>query len=312
MADFRGGEGDALRIRMMQQQREKERQQHQENLSKLEKEANRGIIAMEKKFSGTADKIEEQFKAETIGLVTLDDFRKKRQLMENSDAREALEKKRKEEAKRARVSKVQKNKLSFSVDDENEGEEQGIQETSKKQLKNPHVETSFLPDREKEEAQRKERELLAKEYAVEQERIKGENMELEFCFFDGSETRRKRKVKKGDTIGTFLNEAKRDFATLKGCTTESLLFVKEDLIVPHHFTWYDLLTSRIKAANGSALFDFGDNNAESEQTRPLAKILERSWYHKNAHIFPMNKWENYDPVAAAEKYGVLPEKRLKS
>lgn len=40
-------------------------------------------------------------------------------------------------------------------------------------------------------------------------------------------------VKKGDTIATFLERAKPLFPELRGVNVDNLLYVKEDLIIPH-------------------------------------------------------------------------------
>lgn len=52
--------------------------------------------------------------------------------------------------------------------------------------KNPNVDTSFLPDREREEAERKERERLRLEWLETQERIKAEEIEVTYSYWDGS------------------------------------------------------------------------------------------------------------------------------
>jgi protein FAM50 len=44
---------------------------------------------------------------------------------------------------------------------------------AKKIMKDPSVDTSFLPDRERDEREREERLKLKKEWIAEQERIKG-------------------------------------------------------------------------------------------------------------------------------------------
>ena len=43
------------------------------------------IVVMERKFEQRVDKKEQQFKAATVGLVTLEDFRKKRINLENGN-----------------------------------------------------------------------------------------------------------------------------------------------------------------------------------------------------------------------------------
>jgi hypothetical protein len=96
--------------------------------------------------------------------------------------------------------KVAKATLSFALDDE-ENEEEGSREGSVKDRdeegdapptkrsrshKNPDVDTSFLPDREREEAERRERERLRLEWLAKQERMKKEDMEITYSYWDGS------------------------------------------------------------------------------------------------------------------------------
>ena len=58
---------------------------------------------------------------------------------------------------------------------------------AKKRLrKNPGVDTSFLPDRDREEAERKEREELRQEWLKKQEEIKKDDIEITYSYWDGS------------------------------------------------------------------------------------------------------------------------------
>ena len=90
--------------------------------------------------------------------------------------------------------------LSFALDDEGEGEG-GADSTSgsatpntstnaenqrKKFRKNPAVDTSFLPDREREEAERRRREELRQEWLKRQEEMKKEEIEITYSYWDGS------------------------------------------------------------------------------------------------------------------------------
>jgi protein FAM50 len=86
MADFKGGEGDSMRIIMIEKQREREKKQYEENLKKLKEEAEKGLISIDSKFAGMKDSMEETLKASTVGLVTLEDFRKKRITIELEEA----------------------------------------------------------------------------------------------------------------------------------------------------------------------------------------------------------------------------------
>lgn len=105
-----------------------------------------------------------------------------------------------DEAKRTKKrKKVAKATLSFALDDDEEEEdsregsskekddEDGTPPTKRSRShKNPHVDTSFLPDREREEAERKERERLRVEWLVRQEELKKEEIEVTYSFWDGS------------------------------------------------------------------------------------------------------------------------------
>lgn len=52
--------------------------------------------------------------------------------------------------------------------------------------KNPNVDTSFLPDREREEEERKERERLRLEWLDTQEKLKQEDIEITYSYWDGT------------------------------------------------------------------------------------------------------------------------------
>lgn len=52
--------------------------------------------------------------------------------------------------------------------------------------KNPTVDTHFLPDREREEAERRERDELRKKWLKMQEDMKQEPVEITYSYWDGS------------------------------------------------------------------------------------------------------------------------------
>lgn len=72
------------------------------------------------------------------------------------------------------------------------------------------------------------------------------------------------------------------------------------------YFWIDLL------GKSGPLFDFSatddvrlQNNATLEnQSSHAGKVVERSWYEKNKHIFPANRWEVYDPHKVYGDYTV--------
>ena len=72
--------------------------------------------------------------------------------------------------------------LSFDLDDE-KGAEDAIVESKrgKKSMKNPNVETDFLPDKEREKEEARERHRLRAEWEAEQEVIKSTWRSLTEC-----------------------------------------------------------------------------------------------------------------------------------
>lgn len=46
-----------------------------------------------------------------------------------------------------------------------------------------------------------------------------------------------------------------------------------------------------------------DATIEKEDSH-AGKVLMRSWYERNKHIFPASRWEPYDPTKVYDKYTV--------
>ena len=98
-----------------------------------------------------------------------------------------------DEKKVKKRKKTAKSTLSFALDDE-EGEDGGSPSFNgdeppvkrPKSRKNPEVDTSFLPDRDREEAERREREQLRQEWLRRQDELKKEDIEITYSYWDGS------------------------------------------------------------------------------------------------------------------------------
>ncbi|MBA0799279.1 hypothetical protein Gohar_009805, partial [Gossypium harknessii] len=165
--------------------------------------------------------------------------------------------------------------------------------------KDPSVETSFLPDSEREAEEQAERERLRKQWVLEQEQIKNEPLEITYSYWDGAGHRR---VRKGDTIGEFLRAVQQqlapEFREIRTTSVENLLYVKEDLIIPHQHSFYELIINKARGKSGP-LFHFdvhedvrtiADATIEKDESH-AGKVVERHWYEKNKHIFPASRWE---------------------
>mmetsp|Transcript_17765 Transcript_17765/g.30620 ORF Transcript_17765/g.30620 Transcript_17765/m.30620 type:complete len:345 (+) Transcript_17765:64-1098(+) len=333
-----GNAADVQRIARLSKAREKERQNFEERKKKIVEDNNAGVKTISEKFGSSASAtFEQQFVKETIGLVTKEDFKRKRETIEELQVAQA-EKERKEAAakraaeKKKREDEVKKKaapKLSFSLEEESDEEngepsaddrsESGRSTDSnsrkKKISKDPNVDTSFLPDRDREALERQEIERLKQEYLLKQQREKAEMIEVTYSYWDGTGHRRVTQVNKGTTMAKFLEQIKRElsdeFRELRSCPVDNLLYVKEDLIIPHHYSFHDLIVSKARGKSGP-LFHFdvhedvrtmADARIEKDESH-AGKVVERHWYEKNKHIFPASRWEVYDPARKFEKYTI--------
>ncbi|XP_065371375.1 protein FAM50 homolog [Calliphora vicina] len=192
--------------------------------------------------------------------------------------------------------------------------------TKKKICKNPDVDTSFLPDREREEEENRLREQLRQEWVMQQAALKDQEIPITFSYWDGSGHRRSVVMKKGNSIYQFLQKClellRKEFNELKTVMADQLMYVKEDLILPHHYTFYDFIVTKARGKSGP-LFQFdvhddirltSDASVEKEESH-AGKVLLRSWYERNKHIFPASRWEPYDPTKSYDKYTIKDKKK---
>jgi hypothetical protein len=72
---------------------------------------------------------------------------------------------------------------------------------------------------------------------AQQEKIKSEEIDITYSYWDGSGHRRHVKMKKGDSIHRFLAKVlegiRKDFSELRTVNVDQLMYIKEDLIIPH-------------------------------------------------------------------------------
>lgn len=120
-------------------------------------------------------------------------------------------------------------------------------------------------------------------------------------------------MKKGTTIGGFLEACRRGlldgFHELRVLNSDHLMYIKEDLIIPHHVTFYDLIVTKARGKSGP-LFHFGvrddvrlvgDARIETDESH-AGKVVTRGWYERNKHIFPATRWEIFDPTVKRTQY----------
>ena len=247
------------------------------------------------------------------------------------EERDKLEKRRRKEMKRQKKErKKMLNTLSFAdaedADDiihdlkaDSEDKNIGIGPLSTKTAtntaevkKDPTIDTSFLPDKDREGRMAAERRRLQNEWIANQNKLKKELLEITYSYWDGSGHRRTVTVKKGDSIAEFLEQVRKglskEFREMANASSDALLYIKEDLIIPGDISFYDLIVTKARGKSGP-LFSFDvhddvrvgpvDHRVEKDESHP-GKVVERRWYEKNKHIFPASRWEVFD---AAKEYG---------
>jgi protein FAM50 len=292
---------------------------------------NASVARIGDKFAAVASSVETTFKAKTVGLVSLSEY--KAAMEEAADAAKkgpliaaaaaaaaaaipkAASRKRKRKARKAAAAL-----LSFGGEEEEEEEAAAEPAFAKtKTGKDPSVETSFLPDADRESLVAAKRAALEAEWEARQAEEKAAKLEVTYSYWDGSGHRKSLRLCKGDTIGKFLGDVYRacssQFPELRGVRPDSMIYIKEDLIIPHHFAFYDLIATKARGKSGP-LFHFDvhddvrsgpiDSRVEKDESHP-GKVVTRAWYERNKHIFPASRWEVYDAHKVWGRYTIAGE-----
>ena len=255
--------------------------------------------------------------AATVGLVTKAEFTSRREDLERQASLESAgvgkssngeKKKGKEKKKKSKMSA-----LSFE-DDEQEGEEPLFE--TKKVKKNPNVDTSMLHDADRDAAEAKRREDLAQEWLAKEQKAMAEKLEVHYSYHDPSGRdglkghRNQITIEKGFSIENFLDKVRQQVPQLRGYGADQLIYIKEDLILPHSLTFYELIVKRARGKSGP-LFNFDvhddvrtgpiDSRVEKDESHP-GKVMVRSVYLRLKEKFPYSRFEVYDPEKKWETY----------
>jgi protein FAM50 len=184
------------------------------------------------------------------------------------------------------LEKKRKTKLSFAFDDEEQGDtseagtsanessakpsrsasvlENDDDSTKRKRLKlgkDPTVNTSFLPDREREEQERISNQIKEEEWLKKQELAKAETVEIQFAYYDGLSHLGSVTVKKGEPVFNLIDRAKQNFSDIRNVATDKLMFSKDDIIIPMELSLHYFERHQVKGKYGP-LFEFYDPEFE--------------------------------------------------
>lgn len=276
MASYTGGSKATSRIKALEAERKKQQDELARRKDNIAAASDHVLSkAVGDSFAARAETVEDLLKSDTVGLVTHQDFKARRRYLERCAAdekakRDAAKRESEAEDRRKKLKKADRAVLSFvaeSDSDDGEGkedeggggtkrgvknvkrEEEGNVVKKRKLGKNPDVDTKFLPDREREIAQQAERERLRQAWINEQEVIKNEAVRITYSYWDGVGHRRVIRCKKGTTVGRFLSMVQAEFKALRNTSADQLMFIKEDLIIPHHYSFYDFIVTKARGVS---------------------------------------------------------------
>ena len=195
------------------------------------------------------------------------------------------------------------------------------------------------------------REALRREFQAMQEAVRATEIVIPFVFYDGTNIPGGAcKIKKGEHIWVFLDRARKlgaqsgvNAAGERGggsrrnwarIGVDDLVFVRGEVIIPHHYEFYYFLVNNVLGPSSERLFHYSETptkaattmsaDPDSEDYNPislpstkskvsgqvtaadahlegvhddpnLTKVVDRRWYERNKHIFPASVWEEYDP-----------------
>lgn len=253
MAHYKGAASEAGRAMQLMKKREIAQQEIELRKKKIEDDLK--IHNIESKFATHYNAVEQQLKTSTIGLVTLNEMKAKQENIVKERERKLAQKEREKEQEKERAlaaKQAEKNKqkrqiqaLSFNLDEDEDEDEDEAEEAEasdnditeiltksqnlhdepviKKIRKNPDVDTSFLPDREREEEENKLREELRQEWARKQNALKEEEIEITFSYWDGSGHRRGVIMKKGRDFNAKTNYFSPNYSDL--CVLTNIMLI---------------------------------------------------------------------------------------
>ena len=233
-------------------------------------------------FVKQSDDVEQSVRAQTVGLVQLDQFRRikeERQLERDQGPSSSSTGTSLNTADKPADSvdgkakkRISKNQLSFADDDDAEDFldmkpaskksknssnidiKQPVNLVEKTVTKDPSVDTSFLPDNAREERDRLLEEERRQKWLRRQDDIKAQEIKIPYSFWDGTKNEGTVTCKKSDPILKVVQKCKDQISNLKKYPVEELAVVMQELILPHHLFVYDLLLNKTHGPNNVMLF----------------------------------------------------------
>ncbi|POR36354.1 XAP5 domain containing protein [Tolypocladium paradoxum] len=249
------------------------------------------------RFAPQSKTTHERLSTNTVGLVALSDFRKRRAEVLEQQEREAREAAfsgtptpdRSQTgtpdgsdsasgggARPAKKKKQGKKLLSFDDDDDSlaaASTKPSSGGDSKAKFK-ANAAVGIVPKAATKSALRKEaaeREALRRDFVRVQEAVKATEIAIPFVFYDGANTPGGTvRMKKGDFVWVFLDKSRKVGAELgvgdqansrrawARVGVDDLMLVRDAVILPHHYDFYFFIMNKSVGPGGHRLFDFSD------------------------------------------------------
>ena len=116
--------------------------------------------------------------------------------------------------------------------------------------KNPFINTSHLPDTEREEKMKDLRLKLVEEYKEMDQKIQNEFIEIKYFYWDAPNNEYCKKIKKNTLVKKFIEivqkELKPEFFELRNLDSNDILLILANYILPYDVSFYDLIKREIK------------------------------------------------------------------
>jgi protein FAM50 len=219
------------RAARLTKEREEQRAEYERIRDQIK--ADNSVKDMAHKFSSATDQADDDFRKRTVGLVTLSEFLSAREAADLalSSRPEITASSSSGGVGIKAVTKRKKETLSFALDEN----EEAAPPVVKKRAKDPSVDTSFLPDRARDEEIVREKRRFEDEWRVEQHRVRGEELEVTYSYWDGSGHRKRISAKKGSSIGSFLTACRQqllpEINELRIISPDNLMYIKAFKII---------------------------------------------------------------------------------
>ncbi|CAD8186728.1 unnamed protein product [Paramecium octaurelia] len=281
-------------------------------LEKLKKEEamlslRKATTNMKERFGqSNQDILEEEFKQKTVGLVTREEFKRKRENIDRIYVQDLQKKQEEEEKKKLELKQKRKQEyklktalLSF------ESEQQELYD-KKNYGKDSSVDTLYLPDMNREKKIEELTKKFTEEYQKNMELQRDQLIDIKFQYWDAQTCTRTLRITKKTTIKEFLELARReiirDFGFLTEFSPDDLLFVANTMILPHKLSFHDIIAYKVKNRSGKPIFSFEQRKVQAKgqeyevevENSTTCRIIEKFRYEKIKHIYPCSKWEVVD------------------